>query len=108
MDANLLKQKEKRYMLMKRFHKNLHPLAIEYLYEGLVLTESIYNYNGRTMLLPKGEVLDEYKIWKLKKFNHDYRNICVHTKTFQELIIKSIPVLITRLAMFLLIICVSI
>lgn len=73
-------------MLMKRFHKNLHPLAIEYLYEGLVLTESIYNYNGRTMLLPKGEVLDEYKIWKLKKFNHDYRNICVHTKTFQELI----------------------
>lgn len=71
---------------MQRNNEDLRSLAIEYLYEGLVLTESIYNHDGKTMLLPKGEVLDEHKISQLKKFNNNYRNVCVHTKTFQELI----------------------
>lgn len=65
---------------------SLRPIAIEYLYDGFVLNDTIYNYNGKTMLLPKGEVLTQHKIAQLKKFNKNNRNICVTLEVFQKLI----------------------
>ena len=49
--------------------KNLHKLPIEYLWEGLVLKDNIYDSTGYTLLIPKGEVLTGEKLRKLYNFN---------------------------------------
>ena len=50
---------------MKMKMKNLHKLPIEYLWEGLVLKDNIYDSTGYTLLIPKGEVLTGEKLRKL-------------------------------------------
>ena len=54
---------------MKMKMKNLHKLPIEYLWEGLVLKDNIYDSTGYTLLIPKGEVLTGEKLRKLYNFN---------------------------------------
>ena len=66
--------------------KNLHKLPIEYLWEGLVLKDNIYDSTGYTLLIPKGEVLTGEKLRKLYNFNKGDRNITVHEEGFYDII----------------------
>ncbi len=61
-------------------------MAFDYLYPGLVVPDSIYNFNGKVMLLRKDEILDEHKIMRLKKFNAGKQNVKVSISTFEEIV----------------------
>ncbi len=63
----------------------LIPIAYDYLYDGMTVQDDIYNYNGKIVLLPKGVVLDELKLSRLKRFNSDRRNIKVKINTYNTL-----------------------
>lgn len=64
---------------------NLHKLPIEYLWEGLVLKDNIYDSTGMTLLIPEGETLTHDKLQKLYKFNEGDRSIMVHEKGFYNI-----------------------
>ncbi len=66
--------------------KELLPISADYLYAGMKVEDDIYNYNGKVILVPKGEILGENKLLKLIKFNSGKRNISVKKRTFEQLI----------------------
>lgn len=66
--------------------KNLRELPIEYLWEGLVLKDNIYDNAGATLLVPKGEKLTQEKLKKLYNFNKGDKNIMVHENTFYDIL----------------------
>lgn len=68
------------------YNTTLHPIAMEYLYEGLLLAEDIYNYDGKLLLLAKGNVLTARKLEQLREFNLNNRNISVFEETYQTLL----------------------
>ncbi len=65
---------------------NLRELPIEYLWEGLVLKDNIYDHSGATLLVPKGEKLTHDKLQKLYNFNKGDKNIMVHESTFYDIL----------------------
>ncbi len=67
---------------------NLFPIAFDYLYEGMEVRDEIYNYTGKVVLLGKGNVLDDKKIERLKRFNSDKNNIYVLPSTRKQLLDK--------------------
>lgn len=68
----------------------LNSIAMEFLYEGMVVGEDIYNHNGQLLILAKGIVLTESKIAQLKNFNQNSRNISVPDMTYKELMTRGI------------------
>ena len=46
----------------------LMELPIEYLWEGLVLKNDIFNHTGAVLLLPKGETVTSSKLNRLLRF----------------------------------------
>ena len=45
--------------------KNLRRMPIEYLWDGLILEDDIFNYNGSVLLIPRGEIVTTSKLKKL-------------------------------------------
>jgi HD-GYP domain-containing protein (c-di-GMP phosphodiesterase class II) len=72
-------------------HNDLASISIEYLYDGLSLPDDIYNYNGTTLLVKKGSVLNETLIKQLKRFNNSEKNIKVSAKMHFELLNRGTP-----------------
>ncbi|MEG1688130.1 MAG: hypothetical protein RR276_09650, partial [Angelakisella sp.] len=64
----------------------LKPIALEYLFDGMVLEENIYNFDGKVLLLAKGNVLHDNQIRQLRDFNASQWNISVHETTYRKLI----------------------
>ena len=52
---------------------DLRELPIEYLWEGLVLKDNIYDYTGATLLIPRGEKLTGEKLKRLYNFKFLYK-----------------------------------
>ena len=71
--------------------EQLELISIYYLREGLVLTDDIFNYNGKLLLVSRGTVMTKQLIEHLMKFNKVERNIRVSAKLHQELIEQGIP-----------------
>lgn len=71
---------------MEECLSGLKPIAIEYLYDGMVVMEDIYNYNEKVLLLARGAELTEAKIMHLREFNCNYRNISVYPATYKNLV----------------------
>ncbi len=65
---------------------SLKPIAIEFLFEGLKVSDDIYNYDGTIKLVTKGVVLTNDRINSIKKYNNYNRNIRVSSKTYGMLI----------------------
>lgn len=86
MDVNSLKPNEEKITVMSEENKKLRSIALEYLFEGMVLSEDIYNYNGAVLLISKENTLTVSKIKQLKEFNAFQRNISVHPETYDMLI----------------------
>ncbi len=63
----------------------LVPIAFDYLYEGMEVLDDIYNFNGRIVLLRRGAILDANKLYRIKKFNSDRRNIYVMPSMHESL-----------------------
>lgn len=69
----------------------LKQIAMDYLFDGMILNEDIYNFDGKVLLLSKGTVLSRHQISQLSKFNANSRNISVFSDTYQRLITHGLP-----------------
>lgn len=65
--------------------RQLRTLPVEYLWDGLVLKDDIFNYTGAVLLLPKGETVTRAKLEKLMGFYRDNKNIMVYEDTYLEI-----------------------
>ncbi len=70
---------------------NMLPIDVDYLYDGLVISDDILSFDGKLVLLSAGEILDDHKLMRLKKFNKDNQNIYVSEDTYNELIESRTP-----------------
>ena len=67
-------------------NRELHALPIECLWDGLVLSDDIYDYQGTTMLVPHGEKISADKIRRLYNFNRGDKNIMVYENTYYDML----------------------
>lgn len=65
---------------------DLRELPIEYLWEGLVLKDNIYDYTGATLLIPRGEKLTGEKLKRLYNFNKGDKNIMIHESAIYDIL----------------------
>lgn len=70
---------------MKGKH-NLKTVPIEYLWEGLVLSEDLYNSSGKVLLIPKGEVLTESRLKQLEKYDPRNRYFTIREDSYNEIV----------------------
>lgn len=52
---------------------NLKTIPFEHLWPGMQLSGDLYNYNGKVLLMPKGEVLTESRMNQLERFDPNNR-----------------------------------
>lgn len=69
--------------------KRLRKMAIEYLWDGLVLEDDIFNYNGSVLLIPKGEIITTGKLNKLANFSVEDKYIMVYEESYYNILSKS-------------------
>lgn len=69
---------------------NLKEVPFECLWEGMVLSEDLYNHNGKVLLLPKGETLTESRLMQLEKFEPGTRYFTTKESAYNE-IMKNDP-----------------
>ena len=74
---------------MAKYEKTerLEKVPMEYLWEGLVLSDNLYNYNGSVLLVPSGEVITKSKLDKLINFS-DGNNYITTFRGSYEYIMK--------------------
>lgn len=65
--------------------RQLIKLPVEYLWDGLVLNDDIYNHTGTVLLLPKGETVTQKKLKKLMGFYGDSKDVMVYEETYLEI-----------------------
>lgn len=58
---------------------------VEYLWDGYVLTNDIFNHTGAVKLLAKGEKIEKSRLEKLMRFSGNNRHIMVYDDTYQDL-----------------------
>ncbi len=63
----------------------LMELPIEYLWEGLVLKNDIFNHTGAVMLLPEGETITAPKLNRLMRFYGKDKYIMVYEDTYLDI-----------------------
>ncbi len=63
-------------------------IALDFLYDGMMVKDDIFDHTGAVALLRAGETLDEHKIDRLRKFNSGNNNIKVSAKMYDELVEK--------------------
>ena len=65
--------------------RQLRSLPVEYLWDGLVLKDDIFNHTGAVLLLPKGETITKSRLDKLMRFYGDNKNVMVYEETYLEI-----------------------
>ncbi len=66
--------------------RKLRKMPIEYLWDGMVLRDDIFNHTGNVLLLPKGETITEGKLKKLVNFDGEDKHIMVYDDTFFQIL----------------------
>ena len=69
--------------------KKLRKMPIEYLWDGLVLEDDIFNHNGSVLLLPKGELVTESKLKKLSNFSVEEKYVMVCEECYYNILSKA-------------------
>ena len=65
--------------------KVFRTLPAEYLWDGLVLSDDIFDHTGKVLLLPKGETITKDRLNRLMGFYGDNKNIMVSEETYLEI-----------------------
>ena len=65
--------------------RRLRSLPIEYLWDGLVLKDDIFDHTGAVLLLRKGETITKSRLNKLMGFYGDNKNVMVYEETYLEI-----------------------
>ncbi len=73
---------------MANIQNDLNSISIDFLYIGMPVKDTIFNYNGKVALLAAGEEITEANLARLKKFIGENNTICVSKLTFKDLIKK--------------------
>lgn len=68
--------------------RKLRKMPIEYLWDGLVLEDDIFNHNGSVLLIPKGELITTGKLNKLVNFSVEDKYIMVHEESYYNILAK--------------------
>jgi HD-GYP domain-containing protein (c-di-GMP phosphodiesterase class II) len=77
--------------MFSKQEKPLETMSFDYLYEGLVTQDDIYNHSGKLLLVAKGIMLNDVMLKRLKKFNDLQQNIKVSPKLRGELVNRGLP-----------------
>jgi predicted HAD superfamily phosphohydrolase len=64
---------------------SLMVLPVEFLWEGLVLPEDVYNHDGSVLLVPKGEVITAARLQHLYSFDINDRYITTGIKSYNKI-----------------------
>lgn len=70
---------------------SLKIVPLEYLREGLVLSDDLYNYNGKVLLIPKGEELTESRLRQLEKFDPRNRYFTTKETSYNQIMGGGLP-----------------
>lgn len=65
--------------------RQLRALLAEYLWDGLVLQDDLFDHTGAVLLLPKGETVTRRKLDQLMGFYGDNKTVMVYEETFLEI-----------------------
>lgn len=68
--------------------ENMRIFPVEYLWDGYVLNNDIYNHTGSVKLLAKGEKIIRTKLDKLLRFSGNDRHIMVYNDTYLDLMLN--------------------
>ncbi len=68
----------------------LRKIPASYLFEGMPLTEAIYDFSGNCLLIPAGGVLDAALIEKINAANNGQSHVCVSATMYREISKKAI------------------
>lgn len=72
---------------------NLRQLPVEFLWDGLVLKDDLYNYDGKVLLLAKGETVIRSKLQKLMNFYGEDKSVMINETSYLEIMSSNyIPV----------------
>lgn len=66
--------------------KRLMEVPIEYLWDGLILKDDVYNPEGTVLLIPKGEKITEKKIEQLAHFGTRNRCVATYEESYQVIL----------------------
>lgn len=69
--------------------KKLRKIPIEYLWDGLVLEDDVFNYNGSVLLIPKGETITANKLHKLFNFSVEEKYIMINEDSYYNIMAKN-------------------
>ena len=70
---------------LKELDKTLKPISITYLYEGMRLTDDIYDADSGRLLIKSGNTLDKRLLESIKKLNDNRDTIYVSNLVYNEL-----------------------
>ncbi len=73
---------------MQVIKAKLKKLPVEYLWDGLVLTDDLYNHDGNVLLIPSGEEITQKKLGRLLKFDSDSKHIMVYEESYYKILAK--------------------
>jgi HD-GYP domain-containing protein (c-di-GMP phosphodiesterase class II) len=71
--------------MLFEMEQELESISMDYLYDGLVAQDNIYNHSGKLLLVAKGITLNEIMLKRLRKFNDAQQNIKVPAALRKEL-----------------------
>ena len=69
--------------------RKLRKMPIEYLWDGLILEDDIFNHNGSVLLIPKGEMITTGKLNKLVNFCVEDKYIMVCEESYYNIVAKN-------------------
>lgn len=61
----------------------LKRLPMDYLWEGLILKDNVYNYNGSVLLIPAGEIITQIRLKRLDAFSGKERYVMTAQRSFE-------------------------
>ncbi len=70
---------------------HLRPISIEYLKAGMQVPDDVYNHTGKLLLIPKGSLLTDTMLLRLKRHNDENKNICVSPMLHRDLLQSDLP-----------------
>ncbi len=67
-------------------HGTLRQVPLEYLWEGLILSDNIYDHAGNVLLIPRGEQITAEKLKRVANFCEGDRYITTYEGGYQEIV----------------------
>ncbi len=81
----LIWERGRREMDTEKDSPKMRIFPVEYLWDGYVLNNDIFNHTGAVKLLAKGEKIEKSRLDKLMRFSGNDKHIMVYDETYRDL-----------------------